>query len=405
MSSRRFFDYDPYEYEYDPYDYNCYYTAAPNNYPYDVYYQRLPVPTLSCKSGGIFAGAEPAAVKPTPRERERKTSFSIPVHGPDSDPKPERERERKAAAPVGARAEPVAPAMSAEEAAVRMQAAARGFLARKSVRAVREVQWEAEQVRVKMVSEAEALVADPRASVAVGKALMRMLLRLDAVRGAREYRRRVTKRVLALQDAVDALETKPAPAPAPAFVGEEAEANAPEAMVAEMAEESAVPPEQLDGAERGSEMENIKNAVHTTIQMDVDKAIAAGEPEAKAAEEEEKEVVPGDANVDVDEPEDWAAEGEWEMVTEENEHAAPVAATSDDPEPPRKEPAYPLETTRTASAGAASYGVDARKVMEMVAALCEQSAKQCTVIGALAERVDALEHTVRRMEDAESCRW
>ncbi|CAD6342039.1 unnamed protein product [Miscanthus lutarioriparius] len=294
--------------------------------------------------------------------------------------------------------------MSAEEAAVRMQAAARGFLARKSVRAVREVQWEAEQVRVKMVSEAEALVADPRASVAVGKALMRMLLRLDAVRGAREYRRRVTKRVLALQDAVDALETKPAPAPAPAFVGRRQRPTHRRRWLPRWRRRARY--------RRSSWM--VRSAVvrwrtsrtrFTTIQMDVDKAIAAGEPEAKAAEEEEKEVVPGDANVDVDEPEDWAAEGEWEMVTEENEHAAPVAATSDDPEPPRKEPAYPLETTRTASAGAASYGVDARKVMEMVAALCEQSAKQCTVIGALAERVDALEHTVRRMEDAESCRW
>jgi hypothetical protein len=39
--------------------------------------------------------------------------------------------------------------------------------------------------------------------------------------------------------------------------------------------------------------------------------------------------------------------------------------------------------------------------MEMVAALCEQNAQQCAVIGALAERVDALERAVRRVEDAE----
>ncbi|TVU35294.1 hypothetical protein EJB05_17178, partial [Eragrostis curvula] len=48
---------------------------------------------------------------------------------------------------------------------------------------------------------------------------MRLLLRLDAVRGAMEYRRRVAKRVLALQDAVEALE----PRPAPAAVAEEPE--------------------------------------------------------------------------------------------------------------------------------------------------------------------------------------
>jgi hypothetical protein len=293
--------------------------------------------------------------------------------------------------------------MSAEEAVVRMQAAARGFLARKSVRAVREVQREAEQVRAKMASEAEALVADPRARLAVGEALMRMLLRLDAVRGAREFRRRVTKRVLALQDVVDALETEPAPAPAPVPVGEEeAEVDAPEKTSVEMAEESAAAQEMPDAAERSSKMESIQTAVHTHTQMGVDEAIATGEPEAEEPEQgagEEKEAVPGDANVDADEPEDSDAEGEWEMVTE-NEDTTPGAATSGDKEAPRKEPACPLETMRTVSTGTASDGVDARKVMEMVAALCEQSAQQCAVIGALAERVDTLERTVRRMEDA-----
>uniref|UniRef100_A0A0E0MFP9 BAG domain-containing protein n=1 Tax=Oryza punctata TaxID=4537 RepID=A0A0E0MFP9_ORYPU len=63
-----------------------------------------------------------------------------------------------------------------EEAAVlALQAAARGLLARRAVRAL-----------------------------AVAEELMRLLLRLDAVRGARAYRRRVVARVLALQDAVDA---------------------------------------------------------------------------------------------------------------------------------------------------------------------------------------------------------
>ncbi|XP_066333775.1 cilia- and flagella-associated protein 91-like [Miscanthus floridulus] len=386
MAYRRFFDYNPYGYYY----------AAPYNY--DSYYEQQPAATRR-STRGIFAGAEPAAAKPAPRARktrETKTSFSIPVHGPDSDNEPEPELKQKA---PGARAKPVAPAMSAKEAVVRMQAAARGFLARKSVRAVREVAHEAEQVRKKMASEAEALVTDPRARVAVGEALMRMLLRLDAVRGARDYRRRVTKRVLVLQDAVDALETKSAPSSAP--VEDATEVDAPEATAVETVEESAAAPELADAVERGGEMESIKTAVDTPTQVEVDEAVAASDPEAKAGEGEEKEVVPGDANVDVDEPEDSDAEGEWEMVMEDN---ALVAGTPDDQEPPRKEPACPLETMGTASAGAASDGVDARKVMEMVVALCEKSAQQCAVIGALAERVDALECTVRRMEDAESRR-
>jgi hypothetical protein len=41
----------------------------------------------------------------------------------------------------------------------------------------------------------------------------------------------------------------------------------------------------------------------------------------------------------------------------------------------------------------------------MVATLCEENAQQCTVIGALVERVDTLERAVRRVEDAERRRW
>jgi carboxylesterase len=117
MASRRFSGgYDPYGFfgGYDPYDgYKTYYTAAPyqtyyTTSPYEAYYQQQPAPTRSS-----------APTKPAPRPaRETKT---IPVHGPDSEP----ERETKAAVPAGSRADPVAQVMSAEEAAVRMQAAAR----------------------------------------------------------------------------------------------------------------------------------------------------------------------------------------------------------------------------------------------------------------------------------------
>jgi len=137
MASRRFFAYDPYDY---------YYTT-PYHYPYP-YHQQQAAPARRCS--GFFpvaADAEPAAVRraavdvdPAPRAR----SVSIPVHFVGSDPEAEPERQ-----PVGLRAELVARtavvpvkvkrAPSAEEAAVRVQAAARGFLARRSVRSVREV--------------------------------------------------------------------------------------------------------------------------------------------------------------------------------------------------------------------------------------------------------------------------
>ena len=272
-------------------------------------------------------------------------------------------------------------APSAEEAAVRVQAAALGFMSRRSVRAVREVEREAEEVGRKAAREAEALRGDARARVAAGEALMRMLLRLDAVRGAREYRRRVTKRVLALQDAVDALEPKAAPIAA----AEEDESR----VAAETPGGSAVTSELPDVVERSGEVE-----AKAAAEMEVDGDRAGGE-RGEAAETEQAQ----DAGnlVDGDKPEGSGAAGEWEMK-EEPEPAAAPASRSEAARP--QEPAAGAEI-RTAGTAAGDGSLDTWKVMEMVAALCERSAQQCAVIGALAERVDALERAVRQAEDAE----
>ncbi|KAG2557751.1 cilia- and flagella-associated protein 91-like [Panicum virgatum] len=384
MASRRFFAYDPYDY---------YYTT-PYHYPYP-YHQQQAAPAHRCS--GFFpvaADAEPAAVRraaavdTAPRAR----SVLIPVHFVGSDP--EAMPERKAAA---LRAEPVARtavvpvnvkrAPSAEEAAVRVQAAARGFMARRSVRAVREVEREAEKVGRKVAREAEALRGDARARVAVGEALMRLLLRLDAVRGAREYRRRVTRRVLALQDAVDALEPKTATAPAADAVAEEMTEAEDDTAAVEIAEESAVVPRLPDAVDHVAE-NNAKAAAETADGMEVDGEIAGGEPEKNRVE---REPAPRDANLlDVDDKPDECEN----MVADE---PAPAAAGSPR-EAPTQQEAAPGKEIRTA---AETGGPDAKRLMEMVAALCERSAQQCAVIGALAERVDALERAVRRVEDAE----
>ncbi|KAL6605942.1 hypothetical protein ACP70R_041595 [Stipagrostis hirtigluma subsp. patula] len=384
MASRRFFAYDPYDYYY----------PSPYHYPYP-YYHHQPTPARSVEA--LFPAAEdaePAAMRTPARPRTGSSrSISIPVQFVRSDPEPERETARMpVAAPVPRKRAP-----SAEEAAVRMQAAARGFLARRTVRAVREVEREAEEVAARVAREAEALRGDARARIAAGEALMRLLLRLDAVRGAREYRKRVTKRVLALQDAVDALE--PSPAPAPAAVAEEPEADAAEEAAVEMAEgesRETVAPAQTEATVNSCEGE-AESTVETADGMEVDGDRASGE--ANGAEETEH-APPGVADLDGDKPDDADTVDDWEMVPEvEPEPAADTEASLEAPGP--QEPAG-QETRNTANAGAAADGgLDARKVMEMVAALCERNAQQCAVIGALAERVDALERAVRRVEDAE----
>ncbi|KAF8649017.1 hypothetical protein HU200_064442 [Digitaria exilis] len=382
MASRRFFTYDPYDY---------YYASPYHHYPYPYYHHHQHQQTASPgpRTSGFFpvaADAEPAAAA------VRARSVSIPVHfvGPNPDP----ERETKAA--TRPRADPVAVAPvrrapSETEAAVRLQAAARGFMARKSVRAVREVEREAEEIERKVEREAEELRGDDaRARITVGEALMRLLLRLDAVRGAREYRRRVTKRVLALQDAVDALEPKAAPATAAVVVEEENEA---EPVAVEMAEEDAVDQEVPDAADHGG-AENDAKEVADEMEVDGERG---EDGELGAAAEDTAEQPSDSANV---------PEGEWEAVTEE--HAAPASpaaarqevesrsADADGVPEPRQEP--PEQEVTTAAEAGAPGGVDTAGLAEMVAALCEQSAQQSAVISALTQRVDVLERAVRQTE-------
>lgn len=403
MASRGFFGYDPYDYYY----------PSPSNYTYPYYHNPAAFPD--------FESTEPAARRPIPhsyyphrqaparaparnqgaffrdfespepvmredvRPRPRSTrSVPIPVEvtGPDS------EQERKTAAVQKKRAP------SAEEAAVKVQAAARGFLARKMMREVRAVEREAEAVATRVAAEAEALRADTRRRIGVGEELMRLVLRLDAVRGVREYRKKVTKKVLALQDAVDALEAKPAQE-VPLVTDPPAAAESLAADTVEMSEahdalESGMAPEVPQSGEQvvqiGSNIDADSSAVETTAEMDMDvDGGRAEEADSAATESTVTEVVAvGEQAAE--------AEGEWEMVTGDD---------ALDGGPKARQQGAAGEGTEKKTEAATADGLDAKKVMEMVAALCERSAQQCALIGALAERVDTLERAVRRVEEAD----
>ncbi|KAI4983317.1 hypothetical protein ZWY2020_023809 [Hordeum vulgare] len=374
-SGRNFFGYDPYDYYYPAYGgYDAYPSAA------DAYFQdgerlyrqarrRAPWNDYTSYFPGVHA-TEPAARKATtPRPSPPACgpdSFEIEVTGPDSDPpKP---------------AVPRKPAPSAEEAAVRLQAAARGHMARRMVREVRKVERQADAVAARVTAEADALRADARKRVGLGEELMRLLLRLDGVRGAREYRRRVAKRVLAVQDAVDALESSPSPAPAVVVA-----ADAPEGQDAQEEAEYTMAPE-LPVQDDTVAADTLATAVATeTAAMEVD--VASPVVLDKAVQTETELVA------DVDKASE--AEGEWEMVATGD---GDVSTVEEDPTPPKPQQQEPAEEDKKT---VSTDGLDARKLMEMMAALCERSAQQCALIGALAERVDTLERSVRRVEEAD----
>ncbi|KAM0927061.1 hypothetical protein ACQ4PT_003175 [Festuca glaucescens] len=320
------------------------------------------------------------SVRPRPSST-RSVPIPIPVTGPDSG------QERKAAAVQKKRAP------SAEEAAAKVQAAARGLLARRMMREVRAVEREAEAVAARVAAEAEALRADTRRRIGVGEELMRLVLRLDAVRGVREYRKKVTKKVLALQDAVDALEAKPAQEvplvtdPPAAADAESLAADTVEMSEAHDALESGMEPELQQSGEQGVQIGSDSFSVETATEMDME--VDGGRAEAADSASTEstvtESVTAGEQAAE--------AEGEWEMVTGDDAFDA-------QPKAPQQEAAGE-ETEEKKTEAATADGLDAKKVMEMVAALCERSAQQCALIGALAERVDTLERAVRRVEEAD----
>jgi hypothetical protein len=220
------------------------------------------------------------------------------------------------------------------------------------------------------------------------------VLRLDAVRGVREYRKRVTRKVLALQDAVDALEAKPAQAEASA-AAESLAVETVELSEAHAAVDGGMAPELPQPGEQdvqiGSDIEADPSAAEATAEMDMEvDGGRAEEPDSAAAET----IAAESAMVDELGAE---AEGEWEMVTGDDA----LAGENTPPKAQQQEAASGEEKEEKKTEAATADGLDAKKVMEMVAALCERSAQQCALIGALAERVDTLERAVRRVEEAD----
>jgi hypothetical protein len=173
-------------------------------------------------------------------------------------------------------------------ATARVQAAARGC------RRLRVVEWVAEDITGRVAREVQALHGDAKARIRVGDELMRLLLRIDAVRGARDYQRRVARRVLKLQDDVNALEQSP--------VVEEVEAEAADLSGSE---ENNSKMEDKLAAEMATEVE-------VEVEVDGDRAVRDGVESM---------------NLGTDEPADEDAKGhcQWELVAEEPEAALPTA--------------------------------------------------------------------------------
>ncbi|KAI4983318.1 hypothetical protein ZWY2020_023810 [Hordeum vulgare] len=94
-------------------------------------------------------------------------------------------------------------------------------------------------------------------------------------------------------------------------------------------------------------------------------------------------------------------EGDWEMVAIGHDD---ISTREEDPTPPKPQQEQQEPEKKDTTEVTAVDGLDEKKLMDMVATLCERSTHQCALIGALAKRVDTLERSVRWVKEADQRR-
>ncbi|URE29698.1 BAG domain [Musa troglodytarum] len=139
-----------------------------------------------------------------PRSRtatEKHNVVRIPITGPDGEEAGKMKQRRRQKKPATARPSN----LLRTAAAVMIQRLWRGFSARKSVRALSRISAEVGEVERTIRAREGAIRRDPRERQRADEMLMAVLLRLDNVRWARDYRKKVIRRVISLQDLVDSI--------------------------------------------------------------------------------------------------------------------------------------------------------------------------------------------------------
>lgn len=130
---------------------------------------------------------------------ERPRGVTIPVHFVRSD------GENTVMKP--ARTQPTEEVRSA--AATTIQRVFRGHQVRKNLKVVSKVAAEVSEIEQKIDADQERLREDPKERLRMNEMLMALLLRLDSIRGVREYRKKVIRRVIALQEFLDTISAQP----------------------------------------------------------------------------------------------------------------------------------------------------------------------------------------------------
>ncbi|KAJ8497791.1 hypothetical protein OPV22_008343 [Ensete ventricosum] len=372
---------------------------------------------------------------PAPVPTANPRVVSIPVHFDGSDEVPAVMKPARVAPSEAVRL----------SAAVAIQRIFRGHMVRKNVRVVSRIAMEVEEIERMVCSEVERLRAYPKERLRVGEMLMALLLRLDSVRGVREYRKKTIRRVIALQDVLDSISAQTLESSNPI----DSEPPISAEMQPDNREEVEETPQEDDSDGANTEEASAqecqdpdsdaanesapKGSQDPVPEAKEDDSDGANTEEASAQECQDRN---SDATHESDpkgsqDPVPEAKDEGFVLVTVEEATGTPLSqvnsgpkcvdgdvvtdktALSDSMEQEKRETTtVPAEDSMQATAeprkdskDASGMGEAAKKVMAeserlrgLVAALFERSEQQCRLMAGLVERVEQLERAVHRME-------
>ncbi|XP_072981678.1 uncharacterized protein [Typha angustifolia] len=348
------------------------------------------------------------APQPNPTSAKKPKVVSIPVHYVGSEP--EVVKKRSPPAPERAPDRRVMEGAMAAAAAVKVQKVFRGFLVRKNMAIVRKVEAEADEIERMILAAQEVMRRDTKERVRVSEMLMRCLFRLDSVRGVRDYRKKVIRRVISLQEVVDAVSA----------AGETLEKGSEE-----VAAESQVPKETEETPEAGLEaMEVAEEGAAENLTLDPTpievmspgETLVFGETKQKSNLIEElaletPETLESSSSDAADTSGDVAKEATHEgkeedfvMVQMEGEEApepseSSVTTAEESLEASKSNLARDSAKEASESSSSREVMAESEKLQGLMAELCERSAQQCRIMGGLVQRVEKLERAVQRMEE------
>ncbi|XP_074565340.1 uncharacterized protein LOC141821863 [Curcuma longa] len=351
----------------------------------------------------------PAPPEPVPAARPRVVSIPVHFNRSDDDTEPARQ---------------IRPETFKSDAAVTIQKVFRGHIVRKNIKILSQIALEVEEIEGRLRANEARLRVDAKERLRMNEMLMAQLLRLDSVRWVRDYRRKVIRKVIALQEFLDAISVQIEESPN--SVNSQASAE----MNSNYVDSSDISNDVVSDTISQNEICAVAEEVSPESEDPIMGTIEDGEDAEKKSDanvsDEGFKAQDSLACSNYSEEEEMMSEDEGFVMVAADEATSNSPAGIDsqkDPGLDLTEQAMKEEATEavvemaedssrmTVKSGNGSTlvsGVEEalKKVMAenerlqaLVAALCERNAEQCRLMAGLADRLGSLEMAVQRMEN------